>query len=235
MPFKTSIPSRPTVIVRKKRPTAATGVPSTPAPALQQAKTETVQPPVAQPKAPVRLPPQTQTSPVPAAQPPQSAQPSVASPPVEQPPARDPNQPNRQQRETQLRWELLKVFRERWPQMFPADLRQCKPLAVGIHQEIVTALPDVKPYRIRQTIALFQRGGRGAYWRAVLKGGPRYNLDGTPKGEVTAEEQDKARQDLQAVAAQYKARREGRLQSPSSPGAEGKGVRLSQEVGTSAG
>jgi sRNA-binding protein len=129
----------------------------------------------------------------------------------------------------------LAIFQQRWPQVFAEDLRQYKPLALGIHQEIIPALPEVKPWRIRQTIALFQRGGRDAYWRAIVKGGPRYNLDGTPNGEVTVEEQDKARQDLKAIAVWCKARHEGHLKTPSSLGADDKDVPLSPEEGTSAG
>src|SRR5262249_57752617 len=85
------------------------------------------------------------------------------------------------------------------------------PCCVGIHQEIIQALPTVKPWRIRQTIAFFQCGREGAYWRAVRKGGPRYTLDGTPKGEVTGKEQAHAREQLAALRAWRKAQRPTRL------------------------
>jgi sRNA-binding protein len=48
---------------------------------------------------------------------------------------------------------------------------------------------------------------------ALLKGGPRYALDGTGSGEITAEEQEQATRDLEAVFARHKARR--RAQHPS--------------------
>jgi len=90
-----------------------------------------------------------------------------------------------------------------------------KPFALHLHQDIIQALPESKPYLIRRAIHFYQRGGKGAYWRAILKGGPRYTLDGTPKGEVTAEEQEHAKQELAAVAAWWKARRAGRPHSES--------------------
>jgi sRNA-binding protein len=45
-------------------------------------------------------------------------------------------------------------------------------------------------------ILLFQRLSRGAYWQAVLRDGLRYALDGTPCGEVTAQEQAYTQQAL---------------------------------------
>jgi hypothetical protein len=211
---RTDPPSpRPTVIVRKKRPVAAVGT-SLLSPAPLPAKKETLKPASPQAKKATGQPPSAQATPAPAppTKPPQSAQPPA--PPTEQPLAHDLNQPNRRQREAQIRWDLLALFRQRWPQVFPEDVRQCKPLAVGIHEEIVKALPEVKPWRIRQTIAFFQRGGEGAYWRAVLKGGPRYTLDGTPSGEVTGTDQEHAREQLAALGAW------GKAQRPARPGTE---------------
>ena len=136
--------------------------------------------------------------------PPPSSQPSAT---VAQPP---PDERDAWQRKTQEKYELLVILRERWPQTFPADFRLVKPFARGIHQELIQALPEVKPSLIRRTIHFYQRGGKGAYWRAILQGGPRYTLDGTPQGAVTAEEQEHAKQELAAVAAWWKARRAGR-------------------------
>jgi sRNA-binding protein len=81
------------------------------------------------------------------------------------------------------------VLRERWPQMFPRDWRSMKPFAVSMHQDILHELPTVKPSLVRQTIRFYQQGGKGAYWRALLRGGARYRVDGTPEGEVTAHDQ----------------------------------------------
>jgi len=117
------------------------------------------------------------------------------------PPAPVPGQPNRRQRDALAQQELLAQFRQRWPQAFPLTWQEIKPLARGVHQELATHFPDSRLSLIKQTIARFQRSHDGAYWRAILKGGPRYNLDGAPNGEVTAEEQEQARANLLAMKA----------------------------------
>jgi sRNA-binding protein len=55
-------------------------------------------------------------------------------------------------------------------------------------------------------LAWWQRQRRPAYWQALVRGGPRYDLDGHPQGEVTPEEQERARQ----LLAEYYARRQAR-------------------------
>jgi sRNA-binding protein len=105
---------------------------------------------------------------------------------------------------------MLAEFRARWPRAFPQTIQAIKPLARGIHQEIAAAFPDVKQWRIKQAIARFQRGYDGAYWRAVVKGGSRYALDGSPSGEVTAKEQEQAKATLAAIEAQRAASAQAR-------------------------
>jgi sRNA-binding protein len=114
---------------------------------------------------------------------------------------------NYRQRRSQARNELLAVLKERWPQTFPTDFQQVRPFALGIHHAISKSLPDVKSGLIGEAIHFYQRGGYGAYYRALAKGGLRYDLDGQPKGEVTAEEQERAQQSLADLAAWWKAKR----------------------------
>jgi sRNA-binding protein len=236
MARKTTTPPRPTVIVRKKRAVAAVGTnPRSPTP--PQVQKDTLKSASPQVKNALVQPPSVQAMPAPApsATPPPSDQPPAAPPLTEQPPAHDSHQPNKRQREAQIRWDLLALFRQRWPQVFPADMRQCKPLAVGIHQEIVTALPAVKPWRIGQTIAFFQRGGEGAYWRAVLKGGPRYTLDGTPNGEVSDKDREHARQQLAALQAWPQAKRQEWQQTKAAPQGGGNRTSTPQAHGSPSG
>jgi ProP effector len=142
---------------------------------------------------------------------PQPDAPSVSTPPAQTTDAPPPaGLPSRKQRDAQARSELLMLLQERWPQRFPRDMRQVKPFALGIHQAILTELPTVKPYLLRQTIRFYQQGGKGAYWRAILHGGSRYRLDGTPEGEVTVEDQAHAREALAAVEAWWQAKRAAR-------------------------
>jgi sRNA-binding protein len=91
--------------------------------------------------------------------------------------------------------------------MFPRDWRSMKPFALGMHQDILHELPTVKPSLVRQTIRSYQQGGKGTYWRALLKGGSRYHLDGTREGEITAQDQAHAREELVAVAVWWHAKR----------------------------
>jgi hypothetical protein len=195
MPPQKTPPMTPTVIVRKKRPTAPTAAttsavraaPATPTPSqLQKAPSP---PPVARPQPPVQ------------------SQPAASSAPVAPTVPLTPPGPNRRQRDFQAQQELLAVLHQRWPQLFPDDLRQIKPFAIGIHHELIQQLPDAKPYLIRRALGFLQRNGWGAYWRAVLKGGHRYGLDGAPKGEVTADDQAYAKEQLALLRHQKRGRR----------------------------
>lgn len=131
---------------------------------------------------------------------------------VPQPP-RDPSLPNRKQRDAQAQQTLLSQFRTRWPQAFPQAAHAIRPLARGIHEQIAAVFPDSPHWLIKQTIARFQRGYDGAYWRAVLKGGPRYALDGEPNGEVTSKEQEQAKANLEALEARRAAAAQARSAS----------------------
>jgi ProP effector len=201
----------PTVILRKKRPA------TTPAQA-ETKPTSSIQPPPRAETAPSFVPPYR----------PRNVAPSSTSAPrrapfrgdasivqrkqpvmkrqaapvkVPQPP-RDPSLPNRKQRDALAQQALLGQFRTRWPQAFPLTAPAIRPLARGIHEQIAVVFPDLPQWLIKQTIARFQRGYDGAYWRAVLKGGPRYALDGEPNGEVTPKEQEQAKANLDALEAQ---------------------------------
>jgi sRNA-binding protein len=70
----------------------------------------------------------------------------------------------------------------------------------GVHRDIAQRLPGTGLWLIKRAILLFQDMSGDAYWRAVLRGGPRYALDGTPCGEVLPREQEYARQTLIILA-----------------------------------
>jgi sRNA-binding protein len=133
-----------------------------------------------------------------------------AAPVKAPPPPRDPSLPNRKQRDAQAQQNLLSQFRTRWPQAFPQAAHAIRPLARGIHEQIAAVFPDSPHWLIKQTIARFQRGYDGAYWRAVLKGGSRYALDGAPNGEVTPREQEQAKANLAALEARRAASAQAR-------------------------
>jgi ProP effector len=106
--------------------------------------------------------------------------------------------PSKKEQEHQARRELLEIFCDRWPQAFPRDYRQLKPLAIGIRQDIASHLPEQPLGRIGFVIGMYQQLMRPAYVRVVLQGGPRYDLEGKPRGEVTSTEKEHAGRDLHA-------------------------------------
>jgi sRNA-binding protein len=137
---------------------------------------------------------------------PQQQAPAQESPPVS--PVAAGAGPSKSQQEQQARRALLDVFRARWPQAFPRDFRQLTPWALGIHAELAAQLPAQPLVRIKAALGLFQRLSGAGYLLAVLRGGPRYALDGSPRGEVTPEEQALAKRDLAAFYAHRKAQRQ---------------------------
>ena len=196
MPPQSRGSNTPTVIIRKKR----TRLPSSGGARLrpEAVPAPSRQPPTATVNA-LRSPrPRTEQSLT-------STPPPAPSAPASPAPTAQPS--TRKAREVQQERAVLLLVQQRWPKLFPTEGRRRTPLAVGIHQELIAALPDVKPWRIRQLLRWWQGSDQGAYWRALLQGGPRYHLDGTPSGEVTDQEQAHARQQLAAFTQSHRARR----------------------------
>lgn len=81
--------------------------------------------------------------------------------------------------------------------------KRFKPLALGIDQDLVTALPQFDATLIARVLANHCR--RPRYLKALARGGKRFDLNNRFKGEVSAEEQAIAQQHpsvQQAMAAQ---------------------------------
>lgn len=70
--------------------------------------------------------------------------------------------------------------------------KRFKPLAVGIDQDLVAALPQYDPALIARVLANHCR--RPRYLKALARGGKRFDLNNRFKGEVSAEEQAIAQQ-----------------------------------------
>jgi ProP effector len=114
--------------------------------------------------------------------------------------------PSKKEQETHACRELLDVIRQRWPQTFPQDFKQLKPWAIGMRHALIAHLPEHPPRRVGAAIGMYKRFMGPVYFRALLQGGPRYDLEGNPCGEVTPEEQEHAKQDLAAFYEQRKKR-----------------------------
>ena len=77
----------------------------------------------------------------------------------------------------------------RLPGLFHRSAPQ--PLKIGLGDELITlagvhpALTDLSRTQIRRALKVCT--GAPAYRKALARGGPRYDLDGRPAGEVTPE------------------------------------------------
>ena len=89
---------------------------------------------------------------------------------------------------------------DRLMEAFPAcfSRKAPQPLKIGLGEELLAlagvhpALADLTRTRIRRALKVYT--GASAYRRALAAGGPRYDLDGQPAGEITPEQQTLAQQ-----------------------------------------
>ena len=72
---------------------------------------------------------------------------------------------------------------------FPV-FRNGQPLAIGIHKAIKARLPDIGEGSLR--IALKGYTASTKYLKVIANGKQRFDLDGNPAGEVTAEQRQQA-------------------------------------------
>lgn len=71
-----------------------------------------------------------------------------------------------------------------------AVFRDVQPLAIGIHKTIKQHLPDLKDADLR--LALRRHVSSTKYLKAVANGSQRFDLEGQPAGEITAEHKQDA-------------------------------------------
>jgi sRNA-binding protein len=111
--------------------------------------------------------------------------------------------PTKSERKRQAMTALAKLA-ELYPACFAAHASgQHRPLKIGIHRDLIER--GVHPGEAR-ALQLYAR--RPAYKAALSAGGPRYDLDGEPCGEVTAEQITAAKLALVEIEARVKAARE---------------------------
>lgn len=68
--------------------------------------------------------------------------------------------------------------------------KECQPLAVGIHKIIKEQLPEIDAKQLRNALWIHTASTR--YLKALSQGNARFDLDGSPAGEVTAEQRQQA-------------------------------------------
>ncbi len=80
----------------------------------------------------------------------------------------------------------IRVLCEKYPALFVAERSMPhKPLKIGVHNDIIAAA-ILPPNEIRAAIGHYR--GRLQYQKALAAGGPRFDLDGNPCGEITADQ-----------------------------------------------
>lgn len=97
---------------------------------------------------------------------------------------------------------------------FPV-FNDCQPLALGIHKTIKERLPDIDGRQLRDAMRIHTASTR--YLKVLSQGDTRFDLDGSPVGEVTAEQRQQAsdtlRERFKKKAQRHKAELAGKLQA----------------------
>ena len=132
----------------------------------------------------------------------------LASPVASDEPQKGPNRSEKRRQQTIERvQQVIELLYARWPHTFPVDPALLRPLALRIRQDVITQLPEYQPWIITRAFTFWMRRHQVAYWRVLMRGGARYDLDGQPRGAVTPAEQSDARQKRKAWYAQREAMR----------------------------
>jgi ProP effector len=76
---------------------------------------------------------------------------------------------------------------------FPV-FRAGQPLSIGIHKGIKLRMPDVNDGALRTTLKAYTASTK--YLKAIAHGKQRFDLDGNPAGDVTAEQRQQAQDTL---------------------------------------
>lgn len=99
-----------------------------------------------------------------------------------------------------------------------------KPLAVGIDQDLIKAMPQYDSTLILRVLSNHCR--RPRYIKALAKGGKRFDLNNRFKGEITAEEQAIAQQhpSLQTAKAE-----QGETAEPDTPVADDNNTAVAEQ------
>ncbi|MEJ2793108.1 ProQ/FINO family protein [Iodobacter sp. LRB] len=87
---------------------------------------------------------------------------------------------------------IIELLYQRYPVM-----KQFKPLMIGVHKELEKALPQFGANHVHRSIAAHCRKVR--YLKSVARGGKRFDLNGKPVGDVTAEEKAAAAKFVQNI------------------------------------
>jgi len=101
----------------------------------------------------------------------------------------------------------INLLCERFPKAFARFEQRRQPLKIGIHLDLIAAIPDVPEKDLRVALRIYT--ANAVYRSRLCVGAPRINLNGEPAGVVTPEQvptpKDRQRTQLQSSPAQESA------------------------------
>ncbi|MBF0583999.1 MAG: hypothetical protein HQL80_07160 [Magnetococcales bacterium] len=112
-------------------------------------------------------------------------------------------------------WKVRRALIKTHPDMF--GLRSFRAWKIGIQDDLFARYPEDSRHTIQLALELL-RGSkriddRVFYYRVLAKGGHRFDLDGNPCGEISAEEQTHALLELQKAKESARRQREAQRRS----------------------
>ena len=94
---------------------------------------------------------------------------------------------------------VIRLLCDRFPQAFTGRGQPRRPLKVGIHADLVTALDGaVRPRDLRNALRAYT--STASYLGVLSAGAARVSLDGSPAGTVTSEDETAANARLDQLA-----------------------------------
>lgn len=115
-----------------------------------------------------------------------------------------------EQEKSVTRKEAYRALRDelarRFPAVFAVDKSVIKPLEIGVYEKLVVACPGWTARDIRFFLAKYCNAP--AYHSALIKEKQRFNLDGSPAGEITEENKAAVMQKKAEIKTQQEAARQ---------------------------
>ena len=156
----------------------------------------------------------------------EQAQPEQQTAPTDTPAATEEQKPAGKKPGVHPR-DAVKQFAQAWPEVFSADFKNVRPLAIGILQDILKQRPaeldGLNSKAIRTAMKFYT--SRLAYHHAMLKHEHRYNLDGSEAEAIDDGARTHAQEQIEAI---QKARAE-RQKQQTDDNADGKKPRDPRE------
>ncbi len=107
--------------------------------------------------------------------------------------------PSRARRQRRIIEATLALLAEKYPAVFMLLEIRRKPLKLGIRDDVIAALPELKPNHIGTALRAYVAAP--GYLGKLVADTPRIGLDGKPCGVVTSTEAEHARAQLEGAKA----------------------------------